>query len=108
MEGSRGLPRQGAGRLSSLLHNSPSFATGAVDSPSRLIKRRPVSKGLHYKEGREGRGSSERWDVILGGLWAGSSRASCPMRSFWTLLGEVYLQKISQRPSVVGKWTSSI
>src|ERR1700745_2780008 len=30
------------------------------------------------------------------------------MRSFWSLLGEVYLQKISQRRSVVGKWTSSI
>jgi hypothetical protein len=30
------------------------------------------------------------------------------MRSFWSLLGEVYLQKISQRPSVVGKWTPSI
>src|SRR6516225_3252452 len=26
------------------------------------------------------------------------------MRSFWSLLGEVYLQKISHRPSVVGKW----
>jgi hypothetical protein len=25
------------------------------------------------------------------------------MRSFWTLLGDVYLRKISQRPSVVGK-----
>jgi hypothetical protein len=47
---------------------NPSFATGAVDSPPRLINTRPASKGLHYKEARDGRGSSERRDVILGGL----------------------------------------
>jgi hypothetical protein len=41
---------------------SPSFATGAVDSPPRLINTRPVSKGLHYKEVRDGRDSSERRD----------------------------------------------
>src|SRR6266404_7364100 len=56
---------------------SPSFATGAVDSPPRLINTRPVSKGLHYKEVRDGRDSSERGDVILGELCAGSSSASC-------------------------------
>jgi hypothetical protein len=27
----------------------PAFATGAIDSPPRLINTRPVSKGLHYK-----------------------------------------------------------
>ena len=47
---------------------SPSFATGAVGSPPRLINTRPVSKGLHYKRVWDNRGSSERRDVILGGL----------------------------------------
>src|SRR5216117_4978 len=28
---------------------SPSFATGAIDDPARLINTRPVSKGVHYK-----------------------------------------------------------
>ena len=28
---------------------SPSFATGAIDDPPRLINTRPVLKGLHYK-----------------------------------------------------------
>jgi len=31
---------------------SPSFATGAIDDPPRLINTRPVSKGLHYKRGK--------------------------------------------------------
>jgi len=47
---------------------SPAFATGAVDSPPRLINTRAVSKGLHYKRVWDDRGSSERRDVILGGL----------------------------------------
>jgi len=47
---------------------SPAFATGAVDSPPRLINTRAVSKGLHYKRVWDDRGSSERRDVIVGGL----------------------------------------
>jgi hypothetical protein len=37
-----------------------------------------------------------------GGLWVGSSSASGPMRSFWTLLGEVYLQ-IANAPAPARK-----
>jgi hypothetical protein len=52
---------------------SPSFATGAVDSPPRLINTRPVSKGLHYKEVRDGRDSSEatRANLEKPGAWLG-------------------------------------
>ena len=47
---------------------NPSFATRAVDSLPRLINTGPVSKGLHYKGVWDDRGSSERREVILGGL----------------------------------------
>jgi hypothetical protein len=40
---------QGWGGIHVIVEASPSFATGAIDDPVRLINTRPVSKGLHYK-----------------------------------------------------------
>jgi hypothetical protein len=36
-------------QLKAVQATNPSFATGAIDSPPRLINTRPVSKGLYYK-----------------------------------------------------------
>ena len=86
---------------------NPSFATGAVGGPRRPINTRSGLEGLHYG-GYAGKGSIWRLEVIRGGGCGGSSSPSWASRSFWVLLGAVWRRKIKVRPSVVGKWTSSI
>src|SRR5882672_11317439 len=45
---------------------------------------------------------------MRGGGWDGRSSLSCFTRSFCSAFSSVWRLRISMRPSVVGKWTSSI
>ena len=87
----------------------PTFSTGAASGWKGRWNQGRAVKGLHYMTGYvccvAGPGAA-----ILGGGGGCGGRARLRRfrRSFWSTSGSVYRLKIRVRPSMVGKWTSSI
>jgi elongation factor G len=77
-----------------------------LEEKSEQNQQGPI-EGLHYKTGAGGRADLFE-DVMRGGGCGGKSSLSCLSSSFWSALSSVWRLRISVRPSVVGKCTSSI
>src|SRR5208282_6267926 len=86
---------------------NPTFSTEGARGGKWLSNQGWGAEGLHYMAdcGCCVAGSGA---AILGGGCGGRARPRRCRRSFWSTSGSVYRLMISVRPSVVGKWTSSI
>src|SRR5271166_3889399 len=86
----------------------PTFSTGVADDRKGAWNQGRASAGLHYMTGCGGCSAAAPGAAILGGGCGGRARPRRCRRSFWSTFGSVVRLRISVRPSVVGKWTSSI